>query len=218
VDKVRNKGCFMELLYEVARTDEQVAAIRYVRREVFEREWGLKLPQLQAESSVECHHLLARVGPHGDPVAALSVVATGESNLHRTFGLNFEPGARVARYTQLAVVKPYRGLNIPLGLILCAIRSFVRPGGFRYTWLLFNADRAAGSPLCKLHGFAVSFRRYLTEHGVQRVLARDECSPDSERLNDQAEEYIRFFRRRGPATPEGHAFTQPVGDPCCHHA
>jgi hypothetical protein len=184
----------MELLYEIATTDEQAAAIRHVRREVFEGEWGLKLPHPQSDPTVECLHLLARVGPRGDPAATLSVVATSGSNLHRMYGLNFEPGMRVARYTQLAVVKHYRGLNIPLGMILCAHRSFVRPRGFRYTWLLFDAERAVGSPLRKWFGFAVSAQKYLTEYGVQRVLVRDECSPDSERLYCQAEEYLRCSR------------------------
>ncbi len=192
----------MKLLFEPATTDEQAAAIRHVRREVFEREWGLTLPDPQADSVAPRLHLLARTGPNGDPVATLSVVETSRSSLHREYGLNFEPGARVARYAQLAVMRPYRGLNIPLGLILCARRLFVRAGGFRYTWFLFDAERAVRSPLRKLPGFAVSSRKYFTEYGAQRVLARDELCPNSERLYIEAENYVRHFRK--PKSAELH--------------
>jgi hypothetical protein len=53
------------------------------------------------------------------------------------YGLRFDPHARVARYTQLVALKPYRGMNMPLRLILEGHRRFVAPGQFDYTWLLW---------------------------------------------------------------------------------
>jgi hypothetical protein len=62
--------------------------------------------------------LIARVERSGDPVAVLTVVdTTGDAALHERFGLPFSTQDRTARYTQLAVLKPYRELDIPLKLI-----------------------------------------------------------------------------------------------------
>jgi hypothetical protein len=79
-----------------------------------------------------------------------------------------------ARYTQLAVAPAYRGLNIPMALLREAHVRFVRPGGFDYTWLLFPADRAASSSLCRHLPFGSGARIVSTEYGRSRVLVRNE--------------------------------------------
>jgi len=113
-----------------------------------------------------------------EPVAALTVIeTTGDAELHDRLGLSFPAGERAARYTQLAVLKPYRGMNLPIRLILAAQRRFVHPQKIHRTWLLFNAERAEKSSLCNLLGFDVSRNAFLTEYGRSRVLTRDETSP-----------------------------------------
>src|SRR5881296_466150 len=119
------------------------AVVQGIRQQVFEYEMGIPLEQLLLPESASAFNLLARVEPDGDPVAALTVLDTsGEDQLHARCGLRFEPGARVARYTQLAVLQPYRGRNLPLAMMLEAHRRFVVPQRFDYTWLLFDAERA----------------------------------------------------------------------------
>ena len=108
-------------------------------------------------------------------MAVLTVVdTTGDAMLHERFGLPFSMQHRTARYTQLAVLNPYRGLDIPLQLITEGQRLFVTPGGFEHTWLLFNAERAARSSFCRRLGFQAGSRTYRSEYGRVRVLARDE--------------------------------------------
>jgi hypothetical protein len=96
----------------------------------------------------------------------------------------------VARYTQLAVLKPYRGLNLPVRLILEAHRTFVRPKEIRYTWLLFDAARARTSSLCQLLGFSASSRRFLTEYGCSRALTRDESTMQARSCDRTAQSWV----------------------------
>jgi hypothetical protein len=169
----------MEIIIEPAIGASEIAAIRRVRRQVFAREMGITLPPITADRSAT-FHLLARYGMGGEVVAALSVVETsGDGELHQRYGLGFLLGARVARYTQLAVLRPFRGLDLPLNLILEAHRRFVAPGLFNYTWLLFDADRAATSNLRRRLAFEPGAQVYLTEYGRSRALTRDEASPGS---------------------------------------
>jgi hypothetical protein len=146
-----------------------------IRKEVFEQEWNYKLAPPSHPMSGQRIDLIARVERSGEPVAVLTVVdTTGDAALHERFGLPFSTQDRTARYTQLAVLKPYRGLDIPLKLITEGQRLFVTPGGFEHTWLLFNAERAASSSLCRCLGFQAGGRTYASEYGRVRVLARDE--------------------------------------------
>jgi hypothetical protein len=84
------------------------------------------------------------------------------------------PDSRVARYTQLAVLRPYRGMNIPLQLVAEARRRFVVPEGFDYTWLLYNAQHARSSSFCSQLNFEASAAVFDTEYGPSRVLTRSE--------------------------------------------
>jgi hypothetical protein len=90
--------------------------------------------------------------------------------------LPFDAEAKAARYTQLAVLKPFRGLNIPLALIAEAHRQFVGPRGFEYTWLLYNAGNAERCSLRRLFGYEVSQHVLMTEYGLSRLLVRSEIT------------------------------------------
>jgi hypothetical protein len=160
---------------EPVETEEQHAAASYVRTQVFEHEWGIRLPGLDFSDRERYQQLLARVSLTGEPVGTLTLAdTTGQTRLHRQYGLAFEPNARVARYTRLAVIAAYRGLNLPLALVFQANWRFVAPGKFDYTWLLFDASRAESSSFSRLLLFKASSDVLRTEYGLSRVLVRDE--------------------------------------------
>jgi len=174
----------------VVNIKDEVAIIR-IREQVFNREMGISVAQLTALDDPGSFHLLARVNSDCDAVAALSVVdMSGHHELHEGYGLRFHVRARVARYTQLAVLRPYRGMNIPLMLMLEAHRRFVAPGQFDYTWLLFDAHRAASSLMCKWLGFAPGEGAFESEYGLSRTLLRDERAPQSEQAICRTEQYV----------------------------
>ncbi len=181
----------MEITIEpVVNIKDEVAMFR-IREQVFKREMGISLARLTALDNSCSFHLLARVNSDGDAVAALSVVDTsGRHELHECYGLRFHDGARVARYTQLAVLRPYRGMNIPLMLMLEAHRRFVAPVQLDYTWLLFDAHRAASSLMCKWLGFAPGEGAFDSEYGLSRTLLRDERAPQSEHAIWRTEQYF----------------------------
>jgi len=171
----------MEIQIETVTNPEDEAAMLRIRQQVFGHEMGIALAQLTEPVDANSFHLLARIVPQGDAVAALSVVNTsGNETLHQGYGLAFPSGARVARYRQLAVLRPYRGLNIPLMLLVEAHRRFVGPSQFDYTWLLFDAERARSSLLCKWLAFTPGERIFASEYGRSRTLLRDERAPQSE--------------------------------------
>jgi hypothetical protein len=150
-----------------------------VRQEVFGGEWQITLPRLDEYSEERQLTLVAR--DNREPVAALTVLeTTGDRELHGRLGLSFPDGQRVARYTQLAVLKPYRGRNLPLRLVLEGRRRFCGPMRIHYAWLLFDAERANHSSFCNLLGFSASRRSFLTDYGYTRVLTRDETSSRAE--------------------------------------
>jgi GNAT superfamily N-acetyltransferase len=118
-------------------------------------------------------HLLACVYPSGDPIATLSVVeTTGSTALHSSFDISFAEHATVARFTQLAVLKPYRGLHVAVALVQEALSRCAMQHKFDYTWLLFNAARAQSSFLCRSLGFQASDKIFESEFGNMRVLVR----------------------------------------------
>jgi hypothetical protein len=181
----------MEIVIKPATSNEDIDAMFRIRREVFEREWGIALAQLRTYDETSALHLLARVEPGGNPVAALTVVDTsGDRQLHERYGLSFAPQTRAARYTQLAVLKPYRGLDIPVRMILEAHHRFVVPNRFDYTWLLFDARRAASSSLCQWLAFSASEQAFASEYGFSRLLVRDESAPRCKQALRRVERYF----------------------------
>src|SRR5215470_11436494 len=181
----------MEIVIKPATSNEDRDAMFRIRQEVFEREWGIALAQLRSYDETSALHLLALVEAGGHPVAALTVVDTSaDQQLHESYGLGFASHTRAARYTQLAVVKSYRGMDIPVRMILDAHYRFVVPGRFDYTWLLFDARRAASSSLCQWLAFSASERAFASEYGFSRSLVRDESAPRCKHAIRRVERYF----------------------------
>jgi hypothetical protein len=166
----------MNIVIEVVQSAAQQASAARVRSEVFEREWGFRIPEVNPLTDSQALHLLAKINE--ETVAALTVIdTTGDDSLHARYCLPFSAKVRAARYTQLAVLKPFRGLNIPLALIAEGHRQFVGPCGYDYTWLLYNAERAETCSLRRLFGFEVSRQVLMTEYGLSKLLVRSEAAP-----------------------------------------
>ena len=180
----------MNIYIECEGPNEKAAS--KVREQVFGREWHLSLPSL-GECDPELQlTLVARDVSNHEPIAALTVLeTTGNADLHGRIGLDYLNTQRAARYTQLAVLRPYRGMNLPIRLILEAQRLFVGPRQIQYTWLLFDANRAKSSSLCNLLGFGVSINTFLTEYGCSRVLIRDETSRHAALCDRQARSLLQ---------------------------
>jgi len=182
------------MIIEMATCEEDLLSMRRIRQQVFEYEMGLTLPALNVPAGVAAAHVIARVELTGEPVAALTVMdTTNEAGLIEGYGLHLRPDARTARYTQLAVSKPYRGMDLPLRLILKAHSHFVAPGDFTHTWLLFDAKRAANSSLCARLGFSASERVFHSQYGINRILVRDERSAFCEKAIRQTQQYLAAF-------------------------
>jgi len=179
----------MNFVVEAIESSQLAHSAAAIRKEVFEGEWKRSLKSPTFQNPGQHLDLIARVESSGEPVAVMTVVeTTGNAGLHKRFGLPFSTAERSARYTQLAVLKPYRGMDIPLLLILEGKRRFVRPGGFKYTWLLFDPDRASASSLCRQLGFQAGASTYRSEYGRVRVLSRNEtqsaaCDADKDALD-----------------------------------
>lgn len=178
------------------------AAFR-IREQVFEREMGIAVPRLDLSSHTGALHLLARVGPSAEAAGVLSIVDTsGDGELHSLHGLALDAGAKVARYTQLAVLSQYRGMNVPMIMMLEAHGRFVEPQRFSYTWLLFDAERVASSFLCRRLGFIAMNTVSLSEYGRTRALVRDENQPSSIQASIKARQYVEEYVRV-LASPQG---------------
>ena len=179
----------MDIVIEQFANSEDNAAMLEVWKEVFEREMGIVLPQDVASSNTS--HWLARLERSRDPVGTLSVVDTsGQHELHDSLALGFDPGARVARFTHLAVLKPHRGKNIPLAMMLEAHRSVIVPGQFDYTWLLFDVERAANSFLSRQLGFTLLPQTFMSEYGCRCPLVRNERSQEAKQAIRRAQWYL----------------------------
>jgi len=103
----------------------------------------------------------------------------------------------------LSTGKPYRGMNLPLMLILKAHYHVVVPGGFTHTWLLFDAKRAANSSLCAHLGFSASERVFHSQFGVSRLLVRDERSAFCEQAIRQTQQYLATVAQRNGHSSHG---------------
>src|SRR6476620_4064960 len=111
----------MDISIEKIQNSDDVAAMLDVWRQVFEHEMGIVLSY--SDETANTSHWLARLVRSREAVGTLSVVNTsGQHQLHESLGLRFEPEKQVARFTHLAVLKPYRGMNVPLAMMLEAHR------------------------------------------------------------------------------------------------
>jgi hypothetical protein len=185
----------MRVVIECADTISQEATAQRICEEVFCREWGLNLSCSSSYDPEKKRILIARCGLTREPVATLTVVeTTGDAELHQRVGLRLEKGERAARYTRLAVLKPYRGLHIPNQLILKAQQEFVIPRKIDVTWLLFDAQRARFSWLCGVLGYEASLRIFATEYGLSRLLVRREAGAAAATSNLQAHAFLQAQR------------------------
>jgi GNAT superfamily N-acetyltransferase len=182
----------MEIIIEAVAGGEAEAAMWRVRRDVFEREMGIRLAPDVAREDGEISHLIARARAGRQTVGTLSVIDTsGDERLHESHNLGFEPGARAARFTHLAVLRPFRGRNIPAMMMLEAHRLFVAPRQYDYTWLLFDAERAPTSFLTKLFGFNPKAGTFVSEYGRRCPLVRDERSEEAAQALRLAEQSLK---------------------------
>jgi ribosomal protein S18 acetylase RimI-like enzyme len=183
----------MKIIVEEAITRAERAAVARIRQQVFEREMGMALKPLSEFDRGS--HLLARIEPNQYPVGALSVIDTsGDHDLHKSFGLGFGRQTRAARLSHLAVLAPYRRMNIPLMLMLHAFREIIGPGGFDHTWLLFDTQRVASSALVNLLGFIPTRHGFDSEYGNRSALVRNEKAARTLNATQAAEEYVEQSR------------------------
>lgn len=192
----------MKIVIEQLMNDSGVDAIMRIRHQVFEQELGIKLALSGRSDNGQATYLLARAWPDKEPVGCVCVLDTSEDGeLHAEFGLKFEQHARVARYTHLAVLKPYRGMNIPLAMMVKAYHSVIVPRQFDYTWLLFDVERAGKSFLSQRLGFKPLPETFVSEYGCRCPLVRDERAPHVRQAVRQAEEHLNEFQTH--VTPAG---------------
>jgi len=164
----------MRFNLEIAATASCRADARFVEEVVFHREMGIRLPQLHDVHGAPMLQFIARASS-GTPAGLLTVVeTTGDNRILRRCGIAASAAGRSARYTRLAVMPEFRGMGLPVRLILEAHRSFVVPNSMTRSWLLFDAGRAATSLISLLLGFAPARRTVWSELGSCRALVRDE--------------------------------------------
>jgi acyl carrier protein len=160
---------------EAVTRNQQWAEMLGVRTQVFTIERGYSFKPLPGPGEKGIWHFLARDGQ--DAVATLSAVdTTGDSQVHQRYRLRFGKNDRVARYAQLAILKPYRKRDIFRTLIEAAENAVIRPNGFTVGWLLYPAAQARSSMLIKNLGFAAEAPLLTTEFGKCHVLVRRESS------------------------------------------
>jgi len=164
----------MKIQIEEATTRQQWATICAIRTQVFTTEWRFPYATLGTPGEPGVWHLLAR-DDSGNGIGALSVVDTTQSNgLHQRYHLTFGSKDRVARYAQLAIVKPFRKLGILKMLIDEAQCRIIRSNGFDVGWLLYPAARAASCILTQSLGFTAVWPILATEFGQCHALIRRE--------------------------------------------
>ncbi|MBZ5525863.1 MAG: hypothetical protein LAP21_26875 [Acidobacteriia bacterium] len=160
---------------EAATTNQQWAEILGIRTQVFTNEYGLSFRPLPGPGERGVWHFLARDNEHA--IGTLSVVdTTVDQKVHQGYHLKFEESDRVARYAQLAIVKPYRKRGIFEMLIETAQNTVIRPNGFTVGWLLYPAGRAHSCRLTRSLGFTVQMPLLTTEFGSCYALIRRESN------------------------------------------
>jgi acyl carrier protein len=158
---------------EAATTNRQWAEMLGIRTQVFTIEYGFSFRPLLEPGRRGVWHFLAR--DHQSAVATLSVVdTTGNRHVHERYGLRFGENQRVARYAQLAILKPYRKRGIFQMLIETAHDRVIVPNRFSVGWLLYPAAHARSSMLTQLLGFTVEAPLLTTNFGGCHALVRRE--------------------------------------------
>ncbi|MBZ5509060.1 MAG: acyl carrier protein [Acidobacteriia bacterium] len=160
---------------ETVTRNQQWSEMLGIRTQVFTIERGFSYNPLPGPGETGVWHFLAR--DNRDAIATLSVVdTTGDCQVHQRYRLSFEKNDRVARYAQLAILKPYRKRDIFKTLIEAAESTVIRPNGFAMGWLLYPAAQARSSMLIRSLGFTAEAPLLTTEFGKCHVLVRRESS------------------------------------------
>lgn len=161
---------------EEATTYRQWAKISEIRDQVFSTENGFAFQPLPAPGEPGVWHFVAR--DENEAIGTLSIVdTTNDSQLHHRYRLNFDKNDRVARYAQLAILKPYRNRGIFKMLFQMAQSTVIRSQGFNAEWLLYPVEHAQSSVLAQSLGFTVEAPLLKTEFGRCRVLIRRKPAP-----------------------------------------
>jgi len=160
---------------ELATTNQQWAEMLGIRTQVFTIEQGFSFRPLPGPGETGVWHFLVR--DNHNTIGTLSVVdTTGDRQVHQRYRLRFAEHDRVARYSQLAVLRPYRKRGIFKMLIDTAQSTVIRPNGFAVGWLLYTAAHARSSMLTQCLGFTVQEPLLATEFGSFHALIRRESS------------------------------------------
>jgi GNAT superfamily N-acetyltransferase len=166
----------MNIHINPAETIHQWTTVFKIRTQVFTNEWGFSFDPLPGPGAQGVWHFLAS-DDRGHGIATLSIVDTTlDLDLHQRYHMRFPQDDRVARYAQLAVLRPYRGLGIPEQMIQVSQSHVIHPESFDYGWLLFPAGRTADSQLTKSLDFKAHPAVLTTEFGACQVLIRDETA------------------------------------------
>jgi GNAT superfamily N-acetyltransferase len=166
----------MNIQINLVETVHEWTTVFRIRTRVFTDEWGFAFDKLPGPGASGVWHFLAS-DDRGHGLATLTIVDTTlDHHLHQRHHMRFPQDNRVARYAQLAVLQPYRGLGIPEQIIQEAQSRVIHPESFDYGWLLFPAGRTAASNLTKSLGFSAQPEVLMTEFGACRVLLRDETA------------------------------------------
>jgi hypothetical protein len=181
----------MSFIISPVTTEDDQEAVMYLKHQVFSVEMGVPMSKLKLPETSTALELLAREELSGIPIAALTLLETsGDKSIHRKYNLAFRPDARSVRYTQLCVLRAFRGRSLPIRLILEGHRLLVEPGEFDYSWLLFNAQLASTSLLCRLLKFSPGAFSFKSEIGRSRVLFRNEHLQDCKDAIRRAESIL----------------------------
>ena len=135
-------------------TPADLRELSSLHRAIVQREFGGSPPPAASlhDPAGSVMHFIARAGGEDGPaVGSLTVVETSHDTLaRRAFKLPVPAGASSAFYTCVSVMPEYRGLCVPVRLLFEARRCFVEARGIQYTWLLYDADRAESTRLCRI--------------------------------------------------------------------
>lgn len=160
---------------EAVTTNQQWAEMLGVRTQVFTIECGFSFKPLPGPGEAGVWHFMAR--DNHDAVGTLSVVdTTKDHQIHQRYKLRFGENDRVARYAQLAILRPYRKRGIFEMLIETAQRTVIHPNAFNYGWLLYPAAHPHSCELTQRFGFTAQAPLLTTEFGKCHVLIRRESS------------------------------------------
>jgi acyl carrier protein len=178
---------------EVVNTKQQWAEMSSIRTQVFRTEFGFRFSPLHGPGEMGVWHFLAR--DDRGAVGTLSVVdTTGDHRAHRRYRLRFGKNEHVARYAQLALLRPYRKRGIFEMLIETAQRKVIRPHGFAVGWLLYPAVHAHTCMLTQCFGFTAEAPVLITEFGKCHVLVRRESGLPQ---IDEAKDSFSLVENRG---------------------